>query len=338
MAINERRLRKRAQLDRRIATRPELSQLKGQLRDRKDQFSSEVRTAQDTGRINSKYATAQVPTLTKLYDDAAARQSSSQAFANQVAPTAIGPASALQAAILAEGQRQQGDIQTNKANAVTQAHTDSRRALEGAQVAVSAARNRFGADQDKILQAAADTLAKGGDIEAKAFADYLEGAQKQEFEGEKFNETKRSNRVTEDRLERTADETARHNRATEKKNGKKDKPRRGPGSLTQSEENNVYKALNVDEAREWIKRMGSGKTPADDKTIRSTLLSGKKISTGDSIPKFDKDAINIAFDLERKGHVSQPNVKRLHGKGVHVKPEWIKKKKKNKYDVLGLTG
>lgn len=323
MAINERTLRRRASLDARIQSRPEMGSLGRQLRDRKRQYGAEQRTNANTGRDLARYAEAQVPKIQGEYAQAGQRQQAAQGFANQVAPTAIGPASALQAAIIAESQRAGQNLAANEAAAVSGAHTDARRAKEGAAFATEAARGRYLDDADKIFELMREAIDQSTDIETKAFGDYLDAA------------------IDDQRADSSAAETRRHNLATEEDAGlnreaqakDKKKPTKGLGSLNGKEEQKVLDDLNVDEAREWIRRMSSG---ADDTQIRSTLTSGKKLSTGDTVPKFNKDAINIAFDLERNGYVSKPNINALHKRGVHVPPKWLgKTKKKTTRDPKG---
>lgn len=189
MAINERILRQRAQLESRIRTRPELSALRRQLSDRKGQRQLEIRGARDTGRILQGNAQASKPRLNAIYDAGQSRINDANKFTAAVSPDPaqeLGPASALAQALAGEQTRTQTNMANERTAALTQAETDFRRAGEGAAMSEKQARASYDADASKIYGAILDTLRTGADVEAKSFQDLWDDAEKRDFEERKF--------------------------------------------------------------------------------------------------------------------------------------------------------
>jgi hypothetical protein len=105
-------------------------------------------------------------------------------------------------------------------------------------------------------------------------------------------------------------------------------PRHGLGSLTQGQENTYVDQIN--QAKEWVNRLRNS-AHMKDHDVYSILRTGGTLTDKNgqktTVPKFG-DWVNPAFDLVVHGHLSGPNVKALHDKGLHVPAPWRPKKSK----------
>jgi hypothetical protein len=108
------------------------------------------------------------------------------------------------------------------------------------------------------------------------------------------------------------------------------KPTSGPGSITPVAENKIVaQARTLAGIIKSSPKVDDKGQPLTDAMLRKHLLDG----TNPTGKPQDPAIVNMAFDLARKGGLSQPNVDAAHGMGVHVHGHFkiVKTAKKKAY-------
>lgn len=150
-------------------------------------------------------------------------------------------------------------------------------------------------------------------------ADVAAGRAQRGIDRATLAETKRANR---------ADERQARRDARDKRRGVGGKPSRGLGSLTPEQEGTHVD--KIEEARNWANQLR--KAGKSEEEVRRALKNGvdQETSSGAKIkiPAYSDLHTNAALDLSYNGHLTRPNVRRLHSRGVHIPGRWRRKKRR----------
>jgi hypothetical protein len=200
-------------------------------------------------------------------------------------------------------------VMESRANALNDLTDRSTRAEEGRVYANQTARDEYLANKQKIT----------GELTGLAGE---QGAQTQAL----YNSLKDKQR---DRAIRrgSASETARHNRAMEsqaaareRRQAAADKKKASTTVKLATPEQHSKAKDGIDGALTWIRRLSQGSMTST--LIRDLLGAGGPITVSGQtiqVPRFSKDFVNAAYDLQVHGGLSAANVRALHNRRLSIK-------------------
>jgi hypothetical protein len=306
-------LLERALLDTNLKLGPQASALRSLLSDLAGQYSR-------TRRVNASNA---------LGISAATRQARPEvggAFAQ-----ALASSQAQRAALGVGGQdpqaaafeRRVGEQRAGALNDLTQREL---RATEGRVYANNAARDEYLGGKSKIMGQLQELAGQSGALTASTLGQLRDDRAQRSL-------TRSGQRVTEGNSIRSQQQSERNSIRSSGidpdtgrpiPGGKQDKASRGTlpgGAKVASQAAHSSAKDNIDGALTWIKRLSQGTFTS--KEIRDMLQAGGEVDVGQAtplkVPRFSKDFVNAAYDIEVLGGLSRTNVRALHRRGLKIR-------------------
>lgn len=202
-------------------------------------------------------------------------------------------------------------IMEQRANALSDLSDRGARAEEGRVFANQTARDEYLGDKAKIVGQLQELAGREG---AEVTARY---GQLREAQRGRAVTTRGQTLSSRDR-QAGQGETARHNREMEA-NARQSAATRARGKPATPEQHSAAKD-GIDGALTWIRRLSQSKMTSPQ--IRDLLVGGGAIQVGGQevkVPKFSKDFVNAAYDIQVHGGLSPANVKALHRRRLSVR-------------------
>jgi hypothetical protein len=343
----QRQLRRNARLQAKIRFGGELSALAQMLSDAQMQRSSTIQNAR--GGASSLVQTLEElrPKVGQAYGQAEA----SRAQASQEADSALAGLAGPQAdAIRAARARERASASEQLAGAQAATLTDVGNRQVSARAGGESERRQAEAayrqDSSKIFGSLAGLQDRRGAFIETTLSDLTEKQRARAVQQEnlaldrnQFEHTVSQDTVENRRADQTLAETKRANRADERqarrnardkrRNGGSGsgKPSRGLGALTPEQEGAHVDKIGT--ARKWAQKLRQDGNSERD--IRDTLSKGAKVTDDQgqtiTIPAYSDLHLNAALDLVYHKHLTRPNVRRLHSRGIHIPGAWRRRKK-----------
>lgn len=319
---NRGRLARRASLAAQLEYGPQVSALLTVMQQAADDYQGSVKASNTAATGVARSARRAIPTVRRVYGDAARRnvqQHSAVATALAGLGASADPYKASAATEEGAFLSRQAD---ERARAVTELAARRTDARAGAAYEQRALRADLSATRNKIGTQLQQLTAEQGAATSKNLLDLLDAAANRHIDRARLDETQRHNRATEQNAARNA----------ARRNG-------GVRLLTPEQQNVAFDKL--EEARGWIRKLGrsngtgrvrdmlrTGATlnvpmldPAADQSNGPVYLTDTRGNTRTqkvTIPRYGKDLLNAAYDLEVLGYLSRPNVAALHARGLHI--------------------
>lgn len=228
---------------------------------------------------------------------------------------ALSSVSAQRAALGASGDPQaaayQRRVGEQKANALNELSGRELRATEGRVFANQTAREEYLGGKQKIISQLQDLAGQEGAETAASYGRLRESQRDRAV-------TTRGQTLSSADRQASLTETQRHNQASEQIAAQRAGAKKPKLATTQA---HTKAKDSIDEARRWITRLSQGSSTSTQ--IRDLLETGGSVDVGQpeplKIPKFSKDFINAAYDLQFNGGLSKANIKALHRRRLSVK-------------------
>lgn len=330
MATQKQNLRT-AKLLSRLRFGPELGALAQLFADARSQRDLSINNAK--GGAASLMATLEQtrPDVENIYSRAGADRSAG--FGEASAATAGLPSGGVVDAIKAGMAREAAGAGARATEARTRDLTeiDKRKgaAQQGAIYDTSQAQKRYGSDAAKLADRLRGIAGEQGAFVETQLTDLTDKQRDRAIQrfsaqtsrmsaktsAQSAEESARHNRAQEGTSGKTAEETARHNRAMERKARK---GKGGSGGLTHLQRGTAWDEIK--QAASWARKLkGDGWRQGD---IYDALREGRDLEDENKnkikIPKLGHDYVNAGLDLAYKGHLTKPNKRVLHERGLSI--------------------
>lgn len=203
-----------------------------------------------------------------------------------------------------------------KANALVDLVGQAQRAEAGRVYGGDVARNEYLGTKRKIVGQLGDLAREQGATAQLAYG-RLKGEQAGRGVTKRGQDiTARGQDIASAQTQQRLAETARHNRAVESARG----AQRGGGPRWVSPVAHARAKDSIDEAQQWVQRLSH--LPSGQ--VRDLMRTGGELTVQGQlepvkVPRFSKDYINAAYDLQVKGGLSQANVDALHRRGLKIR-------------------